>query len=266
MRHLLLTMKGDAMTELTKQERDEAFITLVLTREDAELYRRYGATTREEMDRSGIPDLSLKIESMFSKLILAGLLDKDCHAPYEKTSPDEYFFRRTVDGGPDCGFKYGFTFSEFLILRGGRTVCYDTISWHEAVKYILRYNDLEPWKMDDEPMVVRFAAEEWWYEVHPRREIPALLDAFKDYLQHFFTDVIALGSEEEPPRCPFTFPMRQFIDFKIPCEGGLKIALPRDDKHDGLQEWLGFEALPLTCADKGILAAVGERDIRSVRP
>lgn len=254
------------MTELTPEEREEAFITLGLSMEDAELYRRYSYKQPEELDKAGIPDLQNKMWKMTSRLVLAGLLDKDCHEPFEKTPPRAYFSERTVDGGPDCGFKYGFTFSEFLILRGGRTVCFDTVSWHEAFKYLLRYNDLEPWKMDDEPMVVRFAVNECWYEVHPRREIPALLDAFKDHLRRYFIEVVALGSEEDPPLCPFTLPMRQFIDFKIPCNGGIKVALPRENNHDGFDEWLGFEALPLTRADKGILAAECDRDIRSVRP
>ena len=251
------------MTELTEQEREEAFITLALSPKDAELYRHYCTTPHDELDKVGIPDLRRKMWEMTSRLVFAGQLDKECRVPFEKTPPDDYFSHRIVDGGVECGFKYGYVFSEFLVLRGGRMVCYDTVSWHEAVKFVLKYNDLEPWKMDDEPMIVRLTAEERWYEVHPRREIPDLLDAFKDHIRSYFKDVVALGSDEAPEECTFKFPMYQTVDFKIPCAGGLKVTLPTED---GKGEWLGFKALPLTCADKGILAAVGERDIRSVRP
>lgn len=146
------------MTELTEQEREEAFITLALSQKNAELYRRYGAMSPDELDKTGIPDLRRKMWEMTSRLIFAGLLDKECRVPFEKTPPDDYFSNRVVDGGPECGFKYGYVFSEFLVLRGGRTVCYNTISWHEAIKYLFKYNDIEPWKMDDEPMIVRFTA------------------------------------------------------------------------------------------------------------
>ena len=251
------------MTELTEQEREEAFITLALSQKDAELYRRYCKMSPEELDKAEIPDLRDKMWKIVSRLVFAGQLDKECRVPFEKMPPSDYFSQRIVDGGPECGFRYGHVFSEFLVLRGGRTVCYDTISWHEAFKYVLKYNDLEPWKMDDEPMIVRFTETERWYEVHPRREIPALLDAFKDQLRRYFKEVVALGSEEDPEKCPFKFPMYQAIDFKIPCAGGLKVSLPTED---GKSEWLGFKALPLTCADKGFLAAAGERDIRDVRP
>ena len=251
------------MTDLTPEEREDAFITLALPAEDAKLYRRYCAMQPEELDKLGIPDLRQKMWKMTSRLVFAGMLDKDCHEPYEKMPPSDYFFQRIVDGGPECGFKYGYAFSEFLILRGGRTVSYDTISWHEAFKYVLKYNELEPWKMDDEPMIVRFTEVDRWYEVHPRREIPALLDAFKSHLRDFFKDVIALGSEDGSEGCPFELPMRLFVDFKIPCAGGLKVSIPTDD---GKSEWLGFKALPLTCAEKGILARPDDRDIRSVCP
>ena len=251
------------MMELTEQEREEAFITLALSQKNAELYWRYGALSPDELDKTGIPDLRRKMWEMTSRLIFAGLLDKECRVPFEKTPPDDYFSNRVVDGGPECGFKYGYVFSEFLVLRGGRTVCYNTISWHEAIKYLFKYNDIDPWKMDDEPMIVRFTAGERWYEVHPRRKIPALLDAFKDHLRGYFKDVVAIGSDEDPEGCPFKFPMYLPIDYKIPCAGGLKVTLPTED---GKSEWLGFKALPLTCADKGILAAAGERHIQDVGP
>lgn len=251
------------MPELSPEEREEAFITLALSPKDAELYRRYSMIPHDELDKVGIPDLRRKMWEMTSRLVFAGQLDKECRVPFEKMSPDDYFSHRIVDGGPECGFKYGYVFSEFLVLRGGRMVCYDNVSWHEAVKYLLKYNDLEPLKMDDEPMIVRFTAGERWYEVHPRREIPSLLDAFKDHLRAYFKDVVALGCDEDPERCPFKFPMYQTVDFKIPCAGGLKVTLPTED---GKSEWLGFKALPLTCSDKGILAADGERHIRDVGP
>ena len=92
------------MTELTEQEREEAFITLALSQKNAELYRRYGAMSPDELDKTGIPDLRRKMWEMTSRLIFAGLLDKECCVPFEKTPPDDYFSNRVVDGGPECGF------------------------------------------------------------------------------------------------------------------------------------------------------------------
>ena len=42
------------MTELTEQEREEAFITLALSQKNAELYRRYGAMSPGKLDKMGI--------------------------------------------------------------------------------------------------------------------------------------------------------------------------------------------------------------------
>ena len=60
------------MTELTEQEREEAFITLALSQKNAELYRRYGAMSPDELDKTGIPDLRRKMWEMTSRLIFAG--------------------------------------------------------------------------------------------------------------------------------------------------------------------------------------------------
>ena len=90
------------MTELTEQEREEAFITLALSQKNAELYRRYGAMSPDELDKTGIPDLRRKMWEMTSRLIFAGLLDKECCVPFEKTPPDDYFSNRVVGGGPGC--------------------------------------------------------------------------------------------------------------------------------------------------------------------
>ena len=75
------------MTELTEQEREEAFITLALSQKNAELYRRYGAMSPDELDKTGIPDLRRKMWEMTSRLIFAGCSTRNAACLSRKRRP-----------------------------------------------------------------------------------------------------------------------------------------------------------------------------------
>jgi len=261
------------MTEKEKQEREEVFLVCVLFPKERELYRKYGHLRADEMPTdSGIPNLRARMCDILHRLACAGMFDDDLPMPYENRSAEENLFRGSYCNGEDDPFIS--TFAEFAVMRGGRLACFDALNWMDGVEYILHENGIEEnellpaWPMDDEPMAVRFCVSDEWCEVHTRRELPSVLDAFKAEVAKYLS-VLCEGSEDEKwtsENLPaLKFPMSMHVVFEIPCRGGIKVSVCGDEEN-GCKEhdWIWMECLPLTDARKGVMVSGADRDIRSL--
>lgn len=249
------------MTETEKQERETAFLAMVLIPEERELYYKFGHLRENELPTdTDIPHLYERMCGIWDKLAVAGMYDESFSFPRETRSLDEYFWRRSYPRKVFAPFVS--TFVEFAVLRGGHKVCFDAIPWWKAVEFIFKENGLGAWPMNDEPMTIHIGLEAEWCEIHARHEIPAILDAFKNGISQFF-ELLCYRSEEHSE---FEFPLFEQVRFEIPCRGGLKVFIQAQEEVNGQRgDAIYLEAWPLTDAEKGLLASEEYRDIRVLR-
>lgn len=253
---------------MTKQEREELFIRLVLWSNEREVYRKYGHLSADEMPAEVGQWTNELLCRSFVRLTDAGMLDEDLPMPYEhlKDGVDVVSDLLRYEWQDGWSFpKYHF---DFAVLRGGRVVCYDAVPWWEAVERLYEDKRLGGWPMDDEPMAVRFCVSDEWHEVHTRRELPSLLDAFKAEVARCFADFGEGTEDEEWTAREFPhlkFPMFMQVFFDAPILGGVKVSIRSGEGSDGSgADWYLMECLPLTDARKGVMASGADRDIRSL--
>lgn len=143
-----------------------------------------------------------------------------------------------------------------LVLRGGLLCGFNPIRlWkeYEWKRSISGYGD---WPCDDVQVIVHFKmAPNEWYEIHPRRDIPKIVESFKEGLRNDLRDM-AIEGGDWPKQEDFPLRMQICLEVYDVNPDAFRLLMGFDDRRSAVS-WDGLvslEVLPITQCENGFLS------------
>lgn len=143
-----------------------------------------------------------------------------------------------------------------LVLRGGFLCGFNPIRLWREYEWKRSISGQGSWKCDDVQVIVHFELNlNEWYEVHPRRDIPKIVESFKEGVRRDLKD-LAIEGGDWPKQEDFPLRMQICLEVYNPNPDVFRLVMGFDDRRTA-EQWEGLamlEVLPITQNENGFLS------------